>query len=71
MSAYLIRHRNGQRGDILIDEDDLTLDLRDGWAVFTSAGTTALAVPSDQVATIQRIDPDDTGNTDDKPAPGR
>lgn len=71
MPAYLVQHRAGQHGDILITEDDLTLDLRDGWAIFTSAGTTALAIPADEVATIQRIDPDDMGNTDDKPAPGR
>lgn len=71
MPAYLIRHRGGQRGDILINEDDLALDLTNGWATFTSAGTPALAIPADQVAYIQRIDPDDAGNTDDKPAPGR
>jgi hypothetical protein len=69
--AYLIRHRGGQRGDILINEDDLTLDLADGWAVFTSAGIPALAIPADQVAYIERIDHEDMGNMDDTPAPGR
>lgn len=59
MPAYLIRHRAGQRGDILINEDDLTLDLVSGWAAFRSGGSTALAIPTDQIATIQRIDPED------------
>jgi hypothetical protein len=71
MPAYLIHHRQGQRGDILIQEDDLTIQLRNGWATFRSAGSIALAIPADQIATIQRIDPDQDGQPEDKPAPGR
>jgi hypothetical protein len=71
MPAYLVQHRNGQRGDILIQEDDLTIQLRNGWATFHSAGTIALALPADLVAAIQRIDPEDTGQADGRPAQGR
>lgn len=71
MPAYLVHHRQGQRGDILISEDDLTVQLRNGWVAFRSGGTIALAIPADQIATIERVDPEDTGQTEDKPAPGR
>lgn len=56
MPAYLIRHRQGQHGDILIEDPDLTLDSRHGWAVLTDQHGTVLAIPVDQVASIQRID---------------
>lgn len=71
MPAYLIRHRAGQRGDILINEDDLTIQLHNGWANFRTGGSTAFAIPADQIASIQRIDPEDAGQPEDRPAPGR
>lgn len=56
MPAYLVSHAKGQRGDALIEDPDLTLDIRDGWAVLTDAQGIAYAVPTEQVASIQRVD---------------
>lgn len=63
--AYLIRHRQGQHGDILIEDPNLTLDSRHGWAVLTDQHGTVLAIPVDQVASIQRIDNLDDGQAQD------
>lgn len=63
MPAYLIRHRQGQHGDILIEDPGLTLDSRHGWAVLADQHGTVLAIPVDQVASIQRIDNLDGGQT--------
>lgn len=71
MAAYLIRHRSGQHGDIHIEDDGLTVDVTPGWAAFRDAtGDIALAIPTDQVASIQRIDPP-RKTTEDRPAPER
>lgn len=70
MPAYLITHKGGQRDDIHIDGDDLTLTFQHGWAVFTDTTGPCLAIPADRGATIQRIDPDQDGQeTSDGPAP--
>lgn len=71
MPAYLISHRSGQHGDIHIEDDALTVDVILGWATFRdAAGGIALAIPSDQVASIQRIDADAQGQENsDGPAP--
>lgn len=61
MPAYLIRHRQGQHGDILIEDPALSLAISDGWAVLTDLHGIALAIPVDQVASIQRIDDTDSG----------
>jgi hypothetical protein len=71
MPAYLVQHRNGQRGDMLIEDPNLTLTFSGNWAIFADSNGTYLAIPADQAATIQRIDPDQDGQPEDKPAPGR
>jgi hypothetical protein len=71
MPAYLIRHRQGQQGDILIEDPDLTLDSRHGWAVLTDQHGTVLAIPVDQVASIQRINDLDGGQAQDDGTRGR
>ena len=71
MPAYLVQHRNGQRGDMLIEDPNLTLTFSGNWAVFTDGNGTYLAIPAEQAASIQRIDPDQDGQPEDKPAPGR
>lgn len=58
MPAYLVAHAKNQRGDMLIQDADLTLDIRDGWAVFTDGQGIAYAVPTEHVASIQRVDQD-------------
>lgn len=63
--AYLITHAKSQRGDILVEDPTLTLDIRDGWAIFTDHQGVALALPAEQVACIQRVDE----GQDQKPAP--
>ena len=56
MPAYLVAHAKGQRGDALIEDPDLTLEIRDGWAILADAHGIAYAVPTEQVASIQRVD---------------
>jgi len=65
MAAYLVIHPRGQKkDDVLIQDDDLTLTFQGGWAVFTDSRGVCLAIPSEQGATIQRVD--ETGQlTDD------
>ena len=70
MPAYLIRHKGGQRGDALIEDPDLSLSFSGDWAVFSDGDGPSFAIPAEQAASIQRIDPDDTGQeTTDGPAP--
>lgn len=64
MPAYLVQHRSGQRGDMLIEDPDLTVEYANGWAVFSDAAGPSLAIPADQVASVQRIDPDSDEQTD-------
>ena len=59
MPAYLIQHAAGQRGDLLIEDPALTLEIRDGWAVLTDQDGIALAMPTEHVACITRVDPED------------
>ncbi|MFD8088624.1 hypothetical protein [Streptomyces malaysiensis] len=63
MPAYLVQHQRGQRDDILIDAPDLTLSFEGDWAIFSDSNGPSLAVPAERGATIQRIDPDEDGNT--------
>jgi hypothetical protein len=65
MPAYLITHAKNQRGDMLVEDTDLTLEIRDGWAILTDGQGIALALPTEQVASIQRVDEDQ----DQEPAP--
>ena len=65
MPAYLVSHTKAQRGDALVEDPELTLQVRDGWAILTDAQGIAYAVPTEQVASIERVD--DT--QDQEPAP--
>lgn len=56
MPRYLIAHAKNQRGDMLVEDPDLTLEIRDGWAILTDGQGIALALPTEQVASIQRVD---------------
>ena len=56
MPRYLIAHAKGQRGDMLVEDPELTLEIRDGWAILTDGQGIALALPTEQVASIQRVD---------------
>ena len=64
MPAFLIRHAKGQQGDILIEDDGLTVQFTEAWALFHEAdGTLALAVPTGHIASVQRV-----GDSEDQPA---
>lgn len=57
MPAYLIVHpREQRRDDVLIQANDLTLRFEAGWAVLSDTKGVCLAIPSDQGASIQRVD---------------
>lgn len=58
MPAYLIQHAAGQRGDMLIEDPALTLNIRDGWAILTDDQGIAVALPTEHVACITRVDED-------------
>lgn len=56
MPAYLVTHAKSQRGDMLVEDPALKLEIRDGWAVLTDGQGIALAIPTEHVASIQRVD---------------
>lgn len=56
MPAYLITHAESRRGDVLVEADDLTLTLTERWARLTDTAGIVLAVPVEQVASVQRVD---------------
>ena len=57
MPAYLIIHsREQRRDDVLIEADDLTLRFETGWAILADTKGVCLAIPSEQGASIQRVD---------------
>lgn len=57
MPAYLIVHpREQRRDDVLIEADDLALRFEAGWAILADTKGVCLAIPSEQGASIQRVD---------------
>ena len=68
MPAYLIQHAVGQRGDMLIEDPALTLEIRDGWAILTDDHGIAVALPTEHVACITRVD-EEQQPTSQEPAP--
>ncbi|MGW9245737.1 hypothetical protein [Streptomyces badius] len=56
MARFLIRHPGKARDDILIEDDPLTLTFEHGWAIFTDAVGTCLAIPAEAGAYIERVD---------------
>lgn len=67
MTKYLVRHAAGQRGDFLIEDDDLVLGFSGTWAIFRDGRGISFAVPAEHVADIQRLDAD-RPEPDDTPA---
>lgn len=65
MPAYLIRHAKAQQGDVLVEDPALALTIRDGWAILTDRHGICVAIPTEHVAGIQRVDE----AHDVKPAP--
>lgn len=59
MTAYLIRHKGAQRGDMLIEDGALTLTFSGNWAIFNDADGPTFAVSTEQAASIERVDPED------------
>ena len=56
MPRYLIAHAKNQRGDMLVEDPELTLEIRDGWAILADGQGIALALPTEQVDSIRRLD---------------
>lgn len=65
MPAYLITHAKNQRGDILVEDPELTLTFSGDWAIFSDGQGPSLAIPAEQGMSIQRVDEDQ----DQEPAP--
>lgn len=63
--AYLVAHAKEPRGDILIEDPELTLTFSGDWAVFSDAQGPSLAIPAEQGVSITRVDEDQ----DPEPAP--
>jgi hypothetical protein len=64
MPAYLIVHGERRGDDTLLEDDTLTIDFTDGWAVFHDKAGACYAVPREQVRSIMRVD-----EQEDRPAP--
>ena len=61
MPSYLVIHAENKRGDMLIEDPALTLAFEAGWVVFRDKisferGSVVLALPAEQVASVQRVD---------------
>lgn len=70
MTAYHVLFPDRPGDSMAVDGDDLTLTTNGSWALITDTNGIALAIAAGPGITIQRIDPDDTGQTtEDGPAP--
>ncbi|MFF7147471.1 hypothetical protein ACFZAO_05280 [Streptomyces griseoaurantiacus] len=61
MPAYLIVHTERRGDDTLIEDDNLTVEFTNGWALFKDRdiidpNRVVLAIPATQVARIERVD---------------
>ncbi|MFD7861858.1 hypothetical protein [Streptomyces sp. NPDC059783] len=56
MPAYVISPADTKQGDVCIDDPELKLDLGPHWAVLSTPDGIAYAMPTAQVAAIQRLD---------------
>ncbi|MYR29868.1 MULTISPECIES: hypothetical protein [unclassified Streptomyces] len=59
MPTYLITPAENGGGDVLIEDDALVLTLTERWARFSDADGIVLALPVEQIASIQRVDEDE------------
>lgn len=57
MTQYVIQVDKAE--DLIVEDDQLSLDLTPGWAVFNDADGIALAIPAERIRSIQRLN--DTG----------
>lgn len=67
MPRYLIVHAERRGDDTLLEDDPLTLELTQGWAIFHDMAGACYAVPREQVRSILRVDEDQ--DTEQEPAP--
>ncbi|KPC94969.1 hypothetical protein ADL27_11615 [Streptomyces sp. NRRL F-6602] len=56
MPAYLITPAENRGGEMLIEDDALVLTLTEQWARWSDADGIVLALPVEQIASIQRVD---------------
>lgn len=61
MPAYLIVHTERRGDDTLIEDNNLTVEFTNGWALFKDRDLidphrVVLAIPAAQVARIERVD---------------
>ena len=68
MPRYLIVHAERRGDDTLLEDETLTLEFADGWAIFHDAAGTCYAVPREQVRSILRVD-ENQNPEDQEPAP--
>jgi len=67
MPAYLIVHNERHGDDTLLEDDQLTVEFTEGWAVFHDEAGPCYAVPREQVRSIMRVDEEQ--EPADRPAP--
>lgn len=65
MPSYLITHAKDGAGDTLIEDPHLILALTERWARFNDQTGTVLAIPTEHIARIERVDEPQ----DSEPAP--
>jgi hypothetical protein len=63
MTRYVVQLDRAE--DLIVEDDPLTLHLRQGWAVFADATGIALSIPADRIRSIQRLD-DNTNATNEE-----
>ena len=56
MPAYLIVHNERRGDDTLLEEEALTVEFTEGWAIFHDEAGPCYAVPREQVRSIMRVD---------------
>jgi hypothetical protein len=67
MPAYLVTHAENRRGDMLIEDPELTLTFSGNWAIFSDGHGPSFAIPAEQATSIERVDE----CQDQEPAPQR
>ena len=54
MTAYAVQVEKAD--DLIVDDDHLTLTLQPGWAIFNDLNGIALAIPTERIRGVQRLD---------------
>ncbi|MFE4857368.1 hypothetical protein [Streptomyces sp. NPDC056670] len=65
MPAYVISQPGQSGEEVVIEDQQLTVDFQSGWALFSDDNGLCFALPDDLGATIQRVDnpPTELGQT--------